>query len=92
MQACCHFNGSQCELWSDDIHALDDSERYRRLIGKLIYLIVTTPDITFAIGVLSRFMHQSRETRWLVAISACLHQELSRKMVGVQKIWACTHF
>ena len=49
-------------------HALDDLGRYRRLIGKLIYLTVTRPDITFIVGVLSRFMHQLRETHWLAAI------------------------
>ena len=43
-------------LLFDDSHILDDSKRYRRLIGK-IYLIVTRPDITFVVGVLSRFMH-----------------------------------
>jgi len=56
------------DLWLDDSHALDDPERYRRLIGKLIYLTVTRPDITFVVGVLSRFMHQPRETHWLAAI------------------------
>jgi len=55
------------DLWFDDNHALDLG-RYRRLIGKLIYPTVTKPDITFAVGVLSRFMHQSRETHWLGAI------------------------
>jgi len=79
------------DLWFDDSHTLDDPRRYRRLIEKLIYLTITRPDITFAVGVLSRFMHQRRETH------RCdkgygLHQELSRKRVGVKEICACTHF
>jgi len=48
---------SNVDLWFDDCHTLDDPERYRRLIGKLIYLTVIRTDITFIIGVLSRFMH-----------------------------------
>ena len=42
--------------------------RYRRLIGKLIYLTVAKPDITFTLEVLSRFMHQLRETHLLATI------------------------
>jgi len=34
----------------------------------LIYLIVTRPDITFIVGVLSRFMHQLREAYWSAAL------------------------
>jgi len=34
------------------------------LIGKLIYLTVTKPDITFIVGVLSWFMHEPREAHW----------------------------
>jgi len=47
------------DLWFDDSHTLDDPRRYRRLIGKIIYiyLTVTMPDIAFVVGVLSRFMH-----------------------------------
>ena len=56
------------ELWFNNSYALEDSGRYRRLIEKLIYLTVTRPDITFAVGILSRFMHQPRETHWLAAI------------------------
>jgi len=52
-------------LCFDDSHTLDDPEKYRRLIGKLIYLTFTRSDITFVVGVLSRFMHQPRETHWL---------------------------
>lgn len=33
-----------------------DSERYRILVGKLIYLTITRPNISFAVGVVSQFM------------------------------------
>jgi len=56
------------DLLFNDSHTLDDLRRYRRLIEKLICLTVTKPDIIFAIRVLSRFMHQPRETHWLAAI------------------------
>ena len=35
------------DLWFDDSHTLDDPGRYMRLIGKLIYLTMTRPNITF---------------------------------------------
>jgi len=38
------------------------------LIGKLIYLTVTRPDITFAVGVLSRFIHQPIKVLWTAAL------------------------
>jgi len=56
------------DLCFDDSHTLDDPERHRRLIAKLIYLKVTRPGITFVVGVLSRFMHQPKETHWLAAM------------------------
>ncbi|XP_020243321.1 uncharacterized protein LOC109821552 [Asparagus officinalis] len=56
------------DLWCDDTSLLDDVGRYRRLVGKLIYLTVTRPDITFAVGVLSRFMHKPREVNWTAAL------------------------
>lgn len=34
---------------------LVDAEPYRRLIGKLMYLQITRPDITFAVNKLSQF-------------------------------------
>ena len=55
------------DLWFNDSHALDPG-RYRTLIGKLIYLTVTRPDITFIVEILSRFMHQPRETYWLAVM------------------------
>ena len=50
------------DLWFDGSHTLDDSGRYKRLIEKLIYLTVIRLDITFAIGVLNRFIHQPRSS------------------------------
>jgi len=38
------------------------------LIGKLKYLTVTRQDITFIVGIQSRFIHQLRETYWLAMI------------------------
>ncbi|CAL9016998.1 unnamed protein product [Prunus brigantina] len=34
-----------------------DKERYQRLVGKLIYLSHTRPDIAYAVSVVSQFMH-----------------------------------
>ncbi|CAA6664730.1 unnamed protein product [Spirodela intermedia] len=42
-------------------HPPVDRRRYQRLIGKLIYLSHTQPDITYTIGLLSQFMHDLRE-------------------------------
>lgn len=33
-----------------------DLERYRRLIGKLIYLNITRSDISYMVGIVSQFM------------------------------------
>jgi Reverse transcriptase (RNA-dependent DNA polymerase) len=38
-----------------------DREWYQRLVGRLIYLSHTRPDISFAVSVVSRYMHDPRE-------------------------------
>ncbi|KAK1408895.1 hypothetical protein QVD17_41029 [Tagetes erecta] len=38
-----------------------NKERYQRLVGKLIYLAHTRPDIAYAVGVVSQFMHNPQE-------------------------------
>ena len=34
-----------------------DKERFQKLVGRLIYLSPTRPDIAFAVSVVSQFMH-----------------------------------
>ena len=41
--------------YTDQVPA--DKERYQRLVGKLIYLSHTRPDIAYAVSVVSQFMH-----------------------------------
>jgi len=40
---------------------MSDLEQYRRLVGKLNYLTVTRPDISFAINVVSQYVRRSLE-------------------------------
>ena len=44
----------------------EDPERYRRLVGKLNYLIVTRPDIAHSVSVVSQYMSSSTVDNWAV--------------------------
>ena len=37
---------------------------YQRLVGKLNYLTITRPDISFVVNVVSQFMSAPRSTHW----------------------------
>jgi Reverse transcriptase (RNA-dependent DNA polymerase) len=47
---------------------LDDASSYRRLIGRLIYLTITRPEITYAVNILSQFMHSPRRPHMDAAV------------------------
>ena len=44
-----------------------DSTIYRQLIGSMLYLVHTRPDICFAVSALSRFMLDPRHVHWVAA-------------------------
>lgn len=47
---------------------LDDISGFQRLIGRLIYLLATRPDIAFAVHCLSQFMHAPRRSHLNLAL------------------------
>ena len=49
-----------CKLNSVDGEPLSDVTLYRRLIGRLMYLTISRPDITYAVHKLSQFMSKPR--------------------------------
>ena len=55
---------AQPKFWDTDSPMMADANRYRRLLGKLIYLTFTHPDITYVVSVLSQFMHEPRDVHW----------------------------
>jgi len=51
----------------------DDIPSYRRLVGILLYLYTTRPDITFITQQLSQFLSKSNQTHHQAALSSSLH-------------------
>ncbi|CAH9138265.1 unnamed protein product [Cuscuta epithymum] len=56
------------KLRPDDDSPLVDASSYRRLIGRLLYLTVTRPDIVFSVSQLSQFLSQPRQSHFDAAI------------------------
>lgn len=48
------------QLSLDDGELISDSTGYRRLIGRLLYLTITRPDLTYAVNKLSQFVSKPR--------------------------------
>ena len=50
------------KLTPDDEELLKDPVKYRRLMGRLIYL--TRPDIAFSVRTLSQYIQDPRKPHW----------------------------
>ena len=47
---------------------LRDPRRYRRLVGKLNYLTITRPNISFTVSVVSQFLKSPCDSHWDVVV------------------------
>ena len=45
-------------LTSSEGKEFEDATKYRQLVGSLIYLTTNRPNISYVVGILSRFMHK----------------------------------
>jgi len=48
-------------LQEDEGNDLEDMTMYRQLVGSLIYLTLTRPDISYPVGVVSRYMSKPKK-------------------------------
>lgn len=53
---------------SQDDKLLIDTGSYQRLVGRLLYLTMTRPEIAYTVQVLSRFMHKPKESHMQAAL------------------------
>ena len=56
------------KLSKDDGQPLTDASVYRRLVGQLLYLTNTRPDISYAVSHLSQFLSKPMESHYQAAL------------------------
>lgn len=56
------------DLAHDEGAFFSDPVKYRCLVGRLVYLAVTRPDLSYAVHILARFLQQPRQKHWDAAI------------------------
>ncbi len=49
------------KLSADEEDLVEDTTMYRRIVGSLIYMIITRPNLSYAVGVVSQFMQTPRK-------------------------------
>ncbi|GJT34937.1 hypothetical protein Tco_0925356 [Tanacetum coccineum] len=71
------------KLRIDDGTDLADAKIYKSLIGRLIYVTHSRPDVAFFIGVLSRFMHNPLKTHFGAAAKRVLRYLAGTRNHGI---------
>jgi hypothetical protein len=59
------------KLLSDSSSDLVDPTMYKQLIGSLMYLVNTRPNICFAMNTLSQYMVEPRHVHWMEKNICC---------------------
>ncbi|WVZ72071.1 hypothetical protein U9M48_020586 [Paspalum notatum var. saurae] len=69
-------------LSATDGEPLDDSTRYRHIVGSLVYLGVTRPDISYSVHILSQFISAPTQLHYshLLRVLRYLHGTMSRRL------------
>ncbi|XP_019180282.1 PREDICTED: uncharacterized protein LOC109175478 [Ipomoea nil] len=62
---------------------LDDPMPYRHLVGSLMYLLITRPDLSFAVNHLCQFMHTPTQDHW-VALKRVLRYVQGTRRLGLR--------
>jgi hypothetical protein len=52
---------------SKEGNEFEDATKYRQLVGSIIYLTTTRPNISFVVGILSKFMQNPCKGHWSAA-------------------------
>lgn len=55
---------NQIIIWQCSSPLFDRTARYRKLIGKLIYISITRPELAYNVHILAQFMHTPRKEHW----------------------------
>lgn len=62
----------QHKLGRDNSPFIVNAGKYRRLVGKLIYLSITRSGISYYVHILAQFMQTPREAQWEAALRGCV--------------------
>ena len=56
---------------------MEGAESYRRLVGRLIYLSFTRPDLAYSVHILSQFLQEQRQDHWEAALRVVRYLKIS---------------